>query len=134
MIEDEPDVVTTVYDEERANYDCSLGYDKDGNEFTGKIKSGTYEQLCESGESTCQCTEIIPEPEEDEDDEDPQPEQVNDPLVTSGGEKVDDEDGGIIWIIVGCSAAAICIVLVIIGIKFCRKHKDAKSSQDIKDD
>ena len=70
MIEDEPDEVTLVYDEEGASYDCSLGYDKDGNEFTGKITSVTYGQLCESGESTCQCTEIIPKPEED--DEDPQ--------------------------------------------------------------
>ena len=70
MIEDEPDEVTMVYDEEGASYDCSLGYDKDGSEFTGKIKSVTYGQLCESGESTCHCTEIITEPEED--DEDPQ--------------------------------------------------------------
>ena len=54
--------------------------------------------------------------------------------MTSGGEEVDDEDGGIIWIIIGCSAAAICIVLVIIGIKLCRKHKDAKNSQDTKND
>ena len=54
--------------------------------------------------------------------------------MTSGGEEVDDEDSGIIWIIIGCSAAAICIVLVIIGIKLCRKGKDAKSSQDLKND
>ena len=130
MIENEP----TVYDEEGANYDCSQGYDKDGNEFTGKIKSGTYGRLCESSESTCQCTEILPEP--DEDDEDPQPDgPVSGPLVTSGGEQqVDDEDSGIVWIIIGCSAAAICIVLVIIGIKLCRKNKDAKSSQDTKND
>ena len=54
--------------------------------------------------------------------------------MTSGGKEVDDEDGGIVWIIIGCSAAVICIVLVIIGIKLCRKHKDAKNSQDTKND
>ena len=59
---------------------------------------------------------------------------MNDQLVTSGGEQVDDEDGGTLWIIIGCSAAAICIVLVIIGIKLCRRHKDAKNSQDLKNE
>ena len=68
MIEDESDEVTLVYDEEGASYDCSLGYDKDGSEFTGKIKSVTYGQLCESAESICQCTKIITEPEDDDDD------------------------------------------------------------------
>ena len=74
---------------------------------------------------------MIPEPEEDKD---PQEDILSVPLVTSGGEKVDDEDhsgAGVVMIII-LAVAAICFVLiVIVGVRLCRNLKNAKNPKDV---
>ena len=54
---DEPRQVPP-YNEEDASFYCSFGYDRNGGELSGLITSLTYELLCATGESICECTEI----------------------------------------------------------------------------
>ena len=54
------------YSDDDASYYCSFGQDKNGDEISGLITSLSYELLCATGESICECTEIIPVTGEDD--------------------------------------------------------------------
>ena len=96
------------YNEEDASFYCSFGYDKNGGELSGLITSLTYELLCATGESICECTEIRTVT----DDGDTEPE-----VEVEGEEEEEEEAVELAMIVlVGVSALLLICLLFIISL------------------
>ena len=107
-LDDEPRQVPP-YNEEDASFYCSFGYDKNGDELSGLITSLTYELVCATGESICECTEIRTVTDDDGDTE---------PEVEVEGEKEEEEEAIelAMIVIVGVFALLLICLLFIISL------------------